>query len=100
MQPDHHENDPPPSGRKKWFKHLFYGFTGIVSILYLLNFGVGFLELIPDNIPFIGNLDEAAFTVLLLKSLAHFGLPTGLTETIKRVGRKKISKPGEKGPRR
>lgn len=34
--------------------------------LYLLNPGWGVFELIPDNIPFFGNLDEGAATMLLL----------------------------------
>lgn len=47
---------------------------GGLSLVYLLNPGFGFLELIPDNIPVIGNLDEVAATVLLLNCLAYFGL--------------------------
>ncbi|MES2308709.1 MAG: YkvA family protein [Verrucomicrobiota bacterium] len=38
----------------------------LVGAIYLLNPGWGVFELIPDNIPFIGNLDEGAATVLLL----------------------------------
>jgi uncharacterized membrane protein YkvA (DUF1232 family) len=37
-----------------------------LGILYLLNPTAGVLELIPDNIPLIGNLDEAAATTLVL----------------------------------
>jgi hypothetical protein len=47
---------------------------GILAGLYLLNPGFGVFELIPDNVPFIGNLDEATATFLLLSALAHFGL--------------------------
>ncbi len=47
---------------------------GIISLLYLLNIGVGVIELIPDNIPFVGNLDEGGATVLLLMCLRYFGL--------------------------
>ena len=40
----------------------------IVSLLiYIANPGMGVIELIPDNIPFIGNLDEAGATALLIK---------------------------------
>jgi hypothetical protein len=41
---------------------------GLVSGVYLANPGFGWLELINDNLPFVGNLDEAAFAVLLIWS--------------------------------
>ncbi len=47
---------------------------GIISVLYILNPGAGFFELIPDNLPLIGNLDEAAAVALLLMCLKYFGL--------------------------
>ncbi len=37
-----------------------------IAVIYLLNPGWGVFELIPDNIPFFGNLDEGAATMLLL----------------------------------
>ena len=52
---------------------------GVFATLYLLNPGAGFFELIPDNIPLVGNLDEAAATALLLACLRYFGFdPTSL----------------------
>lgn len=47
---------------------------GIISVIYLLNPTLGVFELIPDNLPFVGNLDEAAAVLLLLKCLAYFGI--------------------------
>ncbi len=47
---------------------------GIISLLYLCNIGVGVIEAIPDNIPFIGNLDEGGAAVLLLICLRYFGV--------------------------
>jgi phage FluMu protein Com len=47
---------------------------GLLSALYLFNPTAGFLELIPDNFPVIGNLDEVAATLLLLRCLSHFGI--------------------------
>lgn len=41
----------------------------IISAIYILNPTAGILELIPDNFPLIGNLDEAGATILILKSL-------------------------------
>ncbi|MFT4177612.1 MAG: DUF1232 domain-containing protein [Luteolibacter sp.] len=58
----------------KIFRHAFVALTGILSAVYLLNPTMGIFELIPDNIPGIGNLDEAAAAFLLLNSLAYFGL--------------------------
>ncbi len=40
--------------------------TITVAVIYLLNPGWGVFELIPDNIPFFGNLDEGAATMLLI----------------------------------
>ena len=51
------------SGRGKQF--LAWLGAG-VSVLYLVNPGFGVFELLPDNIPGLGNLDEAAATALLI----------------------------------
>jgi hypothetical protein len=40
----------------------------------LFNPTAGFIELLPDNLPFLGNLDEAGATALLLACLRYFGL--------------------------
>ena len=47
---------------KLW--HVF-AFAG--ASLYLMNPGFGFIELIPDNIPMIGNLDEVGIAIMALK---------------------------------
>ena len=54
--------------------HSVVGFIGVVSAIYLFNPGAGFIEFIPDNIPVLGNLDEAGAAALLLSCLAYFGL--------------------------
>lgn len=41
--------------------------------LYILNPGMGVLELLPDNAPLVGNLDEAGATALLLWGLHQLG---------------------------
>ena len=46
---------------------------GIISLVYLLNPTAGFFELIPDNIPFLGNLDEATACALILAVFRYFG---------------------------
>lgn len=45
-----------------WPKGIIY-FLSLLGVVCLLNPGWGILELIPDNIPFIGNLDEGAATL-------------------------------------
>lgn len=46
---------------------------GLLATLYLINPTLGVFEFLPDNIPLIGNVDEATATFLLLSSLAYFG---------------------------
>ena len=47
---------------------------GLLSVLYVLNPTAGLFEIIPDNLPLIGNLDEAAAVALLLMCLKYFGI--------------------------
>ena len=47
--------------------------VAVVSFIYLLNFTMGIFEL-PDTLPIIGNMDEAAATAFFLSSLRYFGL--------------------------
>lgn len=48
-------------------RNTFAGIIGIaVGALYLIAPTGGFLELLPDALPFIGSLDEAGATALLL----------------------------------
>lgn len=48
--------------------------SGILSALYLLNLGFILVEIIPDNGPIFGNLDEANAMALLMNCLAYFGV--------------------------
>jgi len=50
---------------------------GILSMFYILNPGAGIFELIPDNIPFLGNLDEATAVMIFLACLRYFGIDIG-----------------------
>jgi hypothetical protein len=47
---------------------------GLVCLIYLINPTAGILELIPDNLPILGNLDEGLATVGLLISLGNMGI--------------------------
>ncbi len=63
-------------------KPLAVAFIGIISLAYLLNPTAGLFELIPDNIPLIGNLDEATACALILAALRYFGFDlTGFLRT-------------------
>jgi uncharacterized membrane protein YkvA (DUF1232 family) len=55
-------------------KKVLVGVIGGLSALYLVNPGFGVFEFIPDNIPFLGNLDEGVAATLLLSALAFFGI--------------------------
>lgn len=54
-------------------KRYFVALAGILSVLYLLNPTLGLFELLPDNLPFVGNIDEATATTVLLGVMRYFG---------------------------
>lgn len=54
-------------------KRFLVALAGILSVLYLLNPTLGIFELLPDNLPFVGNLDEATATMVLLGAMRYFG---------------------------
>jgi len=55
-------------------KSVIVAILGLLSLIYIINPTFGVIELIPDNFPIIGNLDEAAATALLLSCLSYFGI--------------------------
>lgn len=55
-------------------KSVIVAILGLVSILYIINPTFGIFELIPDNLPLVGNLDELAASTLLLSCLSYFGI--------------------------
>lgn len=63
--------------KRNIFTSLIVGGVGVFSAIYLLNPSAGFLELIPDNLPVVGNLDEAAAAALVISCLAYFGVDIG-----------------------
>ncbi len=69
--------EPGKKGERTVFGSVLVGLFGVIGAVYLLNPGWGVIELIPDNIPVIGNLDEAAATMLLISALAYFGIDIG-----------------------
>lgn len=66
---------PPDAPRKAGCLGRVFATLGIaVSLIYLLNPGAGVFELIPDNVPFVGNIDEGFFTAMLLWCLSYLGV--------------------------
>ena len=55
-------------------KSILVAFSGLIGLIYLINPTAGLIELIPDNLPLVGNLDEAAAAALVLGALRHFGV--------------------------
>lgn len=49
---------------------------GVICVLYLINPTAGVFELIPDNLPFIGNLDEIGAVTGLYIALNNLGILT------------------------
>ena len=45
--------------------------TVLVTLVYLANPTAGIFELLPDNLPVVGNLDEAGATAALIAALAY-----------------------------
>lgn len=52
---------------------------GLLSIVYLINPTAGVFELLPDNIPFVGNVDETLAAYILYSCIEYFrGRPIGV----------------------
>lgn len=54
-------------------KKVLYSASLFLSILYILNPTLGIFELLPDNLPWFGNIDEAAATTLAIWSAKKLG---------------------------
>ena len=67
----------------------------VISTLWMLNLGCGVVE-IPDNLPIIGNLDEAFFMIVLLSSLAYFGIEIPFLRNRYALPQNKSKDPGDK----
>ncbi|MEF8787647.1 MAG: DUF1232 domain-containing protein [Planctomycetota bacterium] len=62
------------SGQRRSRTGTVVAVAGILfSILYLLNLTFG-VDLLPDNLPIVGNIDEATATGLLLACLRYLGV--------------------------
>jgi len=54
-------------------KKLLIAFVGLLAFLYLMNPTLGLFEFLPDNLPLVGNVDEATATMVHLGVLRYFG---------------------------
>jgi len=60
-------------------KRIFVIFLAFLSGFYLLNPTAGIFELLPDNIPFLGNVDEGLAAYVLYSTIEYLrGKPIGL----------------------
>ena len=55
-------------------KNILVAVAGLLSLVYLFNPTAGVFELIPDNFPIIGNLDEAAAVAIILAAFRYYGI--------------------------
>ena len=74
---DRKESKNVPEKKRGFIASVIVGLIGLFCTFYLINPGAGVLELIPDNVPVVGNLDEAGAAALLVSCLAYFGLDIG-----------------------
>ncbi|MBL7946064.1 MAG: DUF1232 domain-containing protein [Flavobacteriales bacterium] len=54
-------------------KKVLVALAGALAFLYLVNPTFGVFEFLPDNLPLVGNIDEATATMVLLGALRFFG---------------------------
>ena len=69
-----------PAAQPRWGRTLAWAAL-IVGAAYVLNPTFG-IDLLPDNLPILGNLDEAAAVFLVLGALRYLGI--GLPDYIER----------------
>jgi len=78
-EPEPIEGEPVPE-HPGWAKTLAWAAL-IVGGLYMLNPTLG-VDILPDNLPLLGNLDEAAILLLMLGAFRYLGI--ALPEFIER----------------
>jgi uncharacterized membrane protein YkvA (DUF1232 family) len=59
-----------PLSKYGWPSWLVY-LLAIVGVIYLLNPTAGILEFLPDNLPYIGNLDETVAVMLVIAGIVE-----------------------------
>lgn len=46
----------------------------VIAAIYLINPTAGVIELLPDNLPLVGNLDEAGAVTILISTMGYYGI--------------------------
>ena len=62
-----------PPDRPIWAKIVAWATIAAGSV-YMVNPTAGFVELLPDNLPIVGNLDEAAVVFIMFAAMRYLGL--------------------------
>jgi len=65
--------EPLEPERPGWARALAWG-TIILGSVYMINPTAGIFELLPDNLPGLGNLDEAAVLFLMYSAMLYLGV--------------------------
>ena len=73
-----------PPERPGWARALAWA-TVALGTLYVINPTAGIFELLPDNLPIVGNLDEAAVLFIMFSAMRYLGMR--LPEFIERWAR-------------
>jgi hypothetical protein len=79
-----------PPEQPIWAKAVAW-LTIVLGGLYMVNPTAGIFELLPDNLPVVGNLDEAAVVFIMLAAMRYLGMR--LPEFIERWTRQVPSLP-------
>jgi hypothetical protein len=66
--------------KKTTLNKVLAGLGILIGGIYIINPGAGLLELIPDLVPFVGNLDEAGATALVLWGIQALRKPDELPQ--------------------
>ena len=64
-------NEEKPQG---CLKRLLAQVGAVLSAAYLANLGIGIVDLIPDNLMFVGNIDEVVVSLILFICLDALGI--------------------------
>ena len=66
------DEDLLPLIQPRWARALAW-MALVVGVIYLLNPTLG-IDLLPDNLPIVGNLDEAAIMLIVLGAVRYLGI--------------------------
>lgn len=65
--------EPMEAQQPGWARAVAWA-TIIAGSVYLINPTAGIFELLPDNLPVVGNLDEAAVLFLMYSAMLYLGV--------------------------